>query len=153
MCGVFYTANSFQKQEITDGTFFSYINKKDEDEMKIKLKTLLILFIGLAFTLNAQEKPKNNTKDLTKIKHGVHFVDKDGDGYNDNAPDHDNDGVPNGLDPDYKRGMRRFQNAEAPDSTNAGKYRNAWRVSKKWNGKHRFANCPFYQDSSAVKSN
>ncbi|HOI30458.1 MAG TPA: hypothetical protein PLZ15_11945 [Melioribacteraceae bacterium] len=34
-------------------------------------------------------------------EHGKKFVDKNGDGYNDNAPDHDGDGIPNGLDPDY----------------------------------------------------
>lgn len=29
------------------------------------------------------------------------FVDEDGDGFNDLAPDHDGDGIPNGLDPDW----------------------------------------------------
>ncbi|HPF69108.1 MAG TPA: hypothetical protein PLQ13_00440 [Candidatus Krumholzibacteria bacterium] len=29
------------------------------------------------------------------------FIDEDGDGYNDLAPDADGDGIPNGLDPDY----------------------------------------------------
>ncbi len=50
-----------------------------------------------------------------KMHHGNRFVDKDGDGYNDNAPDHDGDGIPNGLDPDYMgprmhggRGMHGF---------------------------------------------
>ena len=48
-----------------------------------------------------------NTQDTTKTspKHGRHFIDLDGDGYNDNAPDHDGDGIPNGLDPDWKRGQ------------------------------------------------
>src|SRR6056297_2759651 len=32
------------------------------------------------------------------------FVDEDGDGYNDNAPDTDGDGIPNGLDEDYEGG-------------------------------------------------
>ncbi len=31
------------------------------------------------------------------------FIDEDGDGFNDLAPDHDGDGIPNGLDPDYVR--------------------------------------------------
>ena len=31
------------------------------------------------------------------------FVDEDGDGFNDLAPDADGDGIPNGLDPDYVR--------------------------------------------------
>jgi len=30
------------------------------------------------------------------------FVDEDGDGFNDLAPDADGDGIPNGLDPDYQ---------------------------------------------------
>jgi hypothetical protein len=47
--------------------------------------------------------------------HGRRFIDLDGDGYNDNAPDHDGDGIPNGLDPDWQRRKggrgkgRRFQ--------------------------------------------
>jgi hypothetical protein len=36
-------------------------------------------------------------------EHGANFVDENGDGYNDNAPDHDGDGIPNGQDPDYVR--------------------------------------------------
>ena len=39
----------------------------------------------------------------TKAGHGQRFVDEDGDGYNDNAPDHDGDGIPNGLDPDWNK--------------------------------------------------
>jgi len=31
------------------------------------------------------------------------FEDNDGDGFNDLAPDSDNDGIPNGQDPDYAR--------------------------------------------------
>lgn len=31
------------------------------------------------------------------------FIDENGDGYNDLAPDADGDGIPNGLDPDYVR--------------------------------------------------
>ena len=32
---------------------------------------------------------------------GSNFVDLNGDGFNDNAPDFDGDGIPNGLDADY----------------------------------------------------
>ena len=31
------------------------------------------------------------------------FVDENGDGFNDLAPDADGDGIPNGIDPDYQR--------------------------------------------------
>ncbi len=37
----------------------------------------------------------------TDAQHGNQFVDENGDGYNDNAPDADGDGIPNGQDPDY----------------------------------------------------
>ena len=36
------------------------------------------------------------------------FVDLDGDGFNDNAPDHDGDGIPNGLDPDWQKENEKF---------------------------------------------
>jgi hypothetical protein len=31
------------------------------------------------------------------------YIDEDGDGFNDNAPDADGDGIPNGQDPDFVR--------------------------------------------------
>lgn len=46
---------------------------------------------------------------------GKNFVDLDGDGFNDNAPDHDGDGIPNGLDPDY------IKNAQDGDGYKNGK--------------------------------
>ena len=63
-----------------------------------KLVTILALFaIFLAYTnITAQAKDPQ-----PPAKHGKGFVDKNGDGYNDNAPDDDGDGIPNGLDPDY----------------------------------------------------
>jgi len=39
----------------------------------------------------------------TTVEHGTKFVDADGDGYNDNAPDTDGDGIPNGQDSDYTK--------------------------------------------------
>jgi hypothetical protein len=55
-----------------------------------------------------QEQVKTETKNKgeeqaikTKVTHGPGFVDEDGDGFNDNAPDLDGDGIPNGQDPDY----------------------------------------------------
>jgi|Deesub1362B_J571_1020462.scaffolds.fasta_scaffold02431_4 hypothetical protein len=54
-------------------------------------------------------------KNARPVRHGRGFVDANGDGYNDNAPDADGDGIPNGLDPDYTgpkiragRGARGF---------------------------------------------
>ena len=46
---------------------------------------------------------------------GSNFVDLNGDGFNDNAPDHDMDGIPNGLDDDY------IKNAQDGDGYQKGK--------------------------------
>lgn len=43
----------------------------------------------------------NAVKILFKPDSLQKFVDKNGDGFNDNAPDHDGDGIPDALDKDY----------------------------------------------------
>lgn len=66
--------------------------------MKI-LKLLPLLLAALLITapaLFAQDNPAT-------VQHGPRFVDLNGDGFNDNAPDADGDGIPNGLDDDYVR--------------------------------------------------
>lgn len=75
-----------------------------------KLNIIVIVGILLIFSGNnlfAQQRQHKHKK--TQV-----FVDNDGDGYNDNAPDHDGDGIPNGLDPDWtkKRG-RKMQYIDA----------------------------------------
>jgi hypothetical protein len=100
------------------------------------------LFLILSFIpLEAQDSSK--TKDPEKKEqtdnHKQHFIDKDGDGYNDNAPDHDGDGIPNGLDPDWqklqkeRKRQRRFvdldgdginDNIQMKESTEEGKEQN-----------------------------
>jgi len=64
---------------------------------KLLLTSAIMLLIG--FVTNSIIAQVDTTK--TPLKHGKGFVDSDGDGFNDNAPDHDGDGIPNGLDPDY----------------------------------------------------
>lgn len=62
------------------------------------------------------------------------FVDENGDGFNDLAPDHDNDGIPNGLDPDYVRPLdgsgNQFGNggSQGDDQLSQNRYRhmNSW---------------------------
>ena len=68
--------------------------------MKIRTFFYLMLSTSLIFGLG-----RVFAKDSLKINpdNQQHFVDKDGDGYNDNAPDHDGDGIPNGLDPDWQK--------------------------------------------------
>ncbi len=65
-------------------------------------------------------KSKDKSKEQTKgVKHQhrqrtQNFVDKNGDGYNDNAPDDDGDGIPNGLDPDYVKKSNQKDNKNLP---------------------------------------
>jgi hypothetical protein len=64
------------------------------------LMMLSVTIIGLSCNnLIAQDTTRT---EKSQLQHGQHFIDKNGDGYNDNAPDHDGDGIPNGLDPDWQ---------------------------------------------------
>lgn len=72
--------------------------------MKIKL-TIATLILLSGFCVFAQD---TTTVKKPEIKHkNKNFVDLNKDGYNDNAPDHDGDGIPNGLDPDYQKLMKQ----------------------------------------------
>ena len=51
---------------------------------------IAILLTSLTIEVTAQDMPP-------------FFIDENGDGFNDNAPDHDGDGIPNRIDPDYRR--------------------------------------------------
>jgi hypothetical protein len=57
----------------------------------------------MAYTITAGTVDAQTTDNAATIQHGANFVDEDGDGFNDNAPDHDGDGIPNGQDSDYAR--------------------------------------------------
>jgi hypothetical protein len=90
----------------------------------------LIFFIALVFAMAvfssdltySQDTTKadaKNKKPTTGVKHQYrhrtqNFVDKNGDGYNDNAPDDDGDGIPNGLDPDYVKKSELKNNKDLP---------------------------------------
>jgi hypothetical protein len=73
----------------------------------MKKETLLFISIIMMMSfpfhgLLAQDT--TGTDKNTNIKSGEQqFIDKNGDGYNDNAPDHDGDGIPNGLDSDWQK--------------------------------------------------
>ncbi len=67
----------------------------------MKALTTSILVFGLVFGMNllgADFAYAQNNGNGYSVRG---FVDDDGDGFNDLAPDDDNDGIPNGLDPDY----------------------------------------------------
>lgn len=73
-------------------------------QMKAILKIVATLFAVFSTTLLSAQA---DTTKVMKENHPQKFVDKNGDGYNDNAPDDDGDGIPNGIDPDYKPGKRK----------------------------------------------
>ena len=54
---------------------------------------------------------------------GRGFVDEDGDGINDLARDHDDDGIPNGKDPDWVKNKRDGTGAQAAGSQSQGSKR------------------------------
>ncbi len=92
--------------------------------MKIARNIFLLLFLPiLTVSIYSQQdtskarKPAEEIKkqvEQKEINHGRRFVDENGDGFNDNAPDHDGDGIPNGLDPDYKKSMQKLRNSNLP---------------------------------------
>ena len=61
----------------------------------------LTLTLTMAFALVTFFSTNSFAQDTGDIDHGLGFIDADGDGYNDNAPDSDGDGIPNGMDEDF----------------------------------------------------
>jgi len=54
-----------------------------------------------------QAKNADQSVKLVKNQHGNRYQDANGDGFNDNAPDQDGDGIPNGKDADYEGSKTR----------------------------------------------
>jgi len=80
----------------------------------IKIFTNIILTVLLLTgTMSAQDSTHVKKTNNKNFQRGKYFVDKNGDGYNDNAPDHDGDGIPNGLDPDYLK-IKKRNNSKLP---------------------------------------
>jgi len=76
-------------------------------------KTITILSLALLFlvgNLFAQDNTGSKKQNRKGNTNQVGFIDGDGDGYNDNAADHDNDGIPNGMDEDYTGSKNRKGN-------------------------------------------
>jgi len=65
------------------------------------MKRVVYLLIAAALTFAYSNTFAQTEEPTTPVTHGDNFVDLNGDGYNDNAPDNDEDGIPNGMDPDY----------------------------------------------------
>lgn len=60
----------------------------------------LAALLAFAFTLTLVNTDNASAQDKSTARG---FVDANNDGINDNAPDHDGDGIPNGRDEDYTR--------------------------------------------------
>lgn len=75
-------------------------------QTKIIFLLVIVIAVGIfaAVVVKAEESQTDDTDTTDTIVHGPGLVDLDGDGYNDNAPDHDGDGIPNGQDPDWVQG-------------------------------------------------
>jgi len=72
-----------------------------QDSTKVKQQKQLRDGSQAGDPVKDQKRQRVQVQDPNSIQHGPGFVDENGDGYNDNAPDADGDGIPNGLDPDY----------------------------------------------------
>ncbi len=68
-------------------------------ERFLNLALVGILALGIAFFGSSVTYAEEGAP--TEANTCPNFVDENGDGYNDNAPDHDKDGIPNGVDSDY----------------------------------------------------
>ena len=74
---------------------------------------IMSIFSGMGFAQESEKKEEKQKKQeqvqkQNKKESNQKFVDLDGDGFNDNAPDHDGDGIPNGLDPDWQKQQAKF---------------------------------------------
>jgi len=91
--------------------------------MKTNLTISIVILAMLAFCLPdlaAQDTVRPQQEDARKQKEPnkqqqQKFVDEDGDGYNDHAPDHDGDGIPNRLDPDWKKLQKKKKSVPFED--------------------------------------
>jgi hypothetical protein len=66
-----------------------------------------ILVFGIALTVSGAfsqtRKNAGQSQPASRSEMRAQFIDQDCDGVNDQIRDHDNDGIPNGLDPDWSR--------------------------------------------------
>ena len=67
----------------------------------MKHPILILLVVVLTVLLAAGASAQDNGSGGGNGAGLCRFIDEDGDGFNDLAPDADGDGIPNGLDPDY----------------------------------------------------
>jgi hypothetical protein len=88
------------------------------------------MMVALASMAIAQSTTASADNDQAKPAQCPRFVDADGNGINDNAPDHDGDGIPNCQDSDWKGGMHRHGQSGHGHGNSTGK------TQAKGNGNH-----------------
>jgi len=84
---------------------------------KVLASVMFVMVLGLYVGLGTSQEATEATPEKAAVVHGPGFVDTDGDGYNDRAPDHDGDGIPNGQDQDWIKGQK---NGKGPGWGNKG---------------------------------
>ncbi len=111
----------------------------------------IVLFVSASSSLFAQDSLKSGNKLVhKKVQKGqqghMPFIDANGDGYNDNAPDDDGDGIPNGLDPDFVKGNGnkgfRDMNGDGIDDRMQPDMHNKGKGKGKMNGHGKQMNTP-----------
>ena len=86
---------------------FSFLTQalaQDSTQTKAQVRT------KAQYRKTVQSQSQTGNAVMGQFRHGNKFVDVNGDGINDNAPDADGDGIPNGMDPDYTGAKMRSGN-------------------------------------------
>lgn len=112
--------------------------------------SLLILSAGFIL---ADEKPQTKAQNTvqervqSRFQVGPLFVDQDGDGICDFARDHDNDGIPNCQDPDWKRPEdgTGFKNRRGNNPSE-----NQFKNKKGYHGGNAWSNSSFRQNRGNI---
>lgn len=127
--------------------------------MRVKLffalaGTVLILAGGIVFAddlgqvrdrnqVRVEAKPQNKLQYQNRLM----FVDEDGDGICDGLRDHDNDGIPNGLDPDWTKPQdgtgNQFKNGNGNQDGNGNRNGN-----RNQNSGNKFGNKNGFRDGN-----
>lgn len=77
-----------------------HFNKIIKINMPKPVVLIILCFILLSFyAMPSMAQEKEKVKEKAKLQQ---FLDEDGDGFNDLLPDHDGDGIPDQIDPDFK---------------------------------------------------
>ena len=90
------------------------MKKKNFMSVLSSVVLIAVLFSSTILAQDEQKQEKNQVQNQVKSElktqtkeHGNQFVDVNADGYNDNAPDVDGDGIPNGRDENYTGSKNR----------------------------------------------